>query len=790
MSATPIRGADPSEVENLREQTRALQHELEARKRLEAELRDALEARSVAQAHLEALHRIGQALHAELDLEKVVQRLTDEATALCHAEFGAFFYNVVAESGESYMLYTLAGVPREAFAGFPMPRNTPVFAPTFSGECVVRLDDVTRDARYGHNPPHHGMPRGHLPVRSYLAVPVVARFGEVLGGLFFGHSQPGVFTERDEAAVVAVAAHAAAAIENARLYESQKRARALAEEARSATEEARQRTERLQRVTNALARAIGPEDAARIVIREIRELLGMEAGGVFLFDATGTQIERSVIDADAGGAGEEQARTMDLSTPAPICDAARTGELIWVVGEHSIECRYPNLAALRERTRARTWGGLPITFEGRTLGAIGLRGNAERALGEDERAFLLAVGRQCGQAIERARLDDATQAARADAEQANRSKDEFLAMLGHELRNPLSPILTAVQLMRIRGDSASAREQSIIERQVNHLIRLVDDLLDISRITRGKVELSRKPIEVAALLARTMEIVAPVIEERKHRLELALPGEEVWLEGDELRLCQVLTNLLTNAAKYTDPGGTIQLRAERVAEGVVIAVKDNGIGIVPELLPRVFDLFVQGYRSPERRQGGLGIGLALVQNLVHMHGGSVSASSPGPGGGSEFSIRLPVLELEPVAAPRAPGERIVDDFVRITGRRILVVDDNEDAASLLGDMLRSIGHDVRVAHQPSQALAMLARFDVEVAILDIGLPEMDGYELAIAMRERLGSTARLIAVTGYGQDQDRARAEQAGFDAHFAKPVSLAQLIADIELSRGAAPKR
>jgi signal transduction histidine kinase len=766
------------EIEQLREQARRLQHEVDERKQLEAELREALEARSIAQAHLEALHRIGQALHAELDLKKVVQRLTDEATALCGAEFGAFFYNVVAESGESYMLYTLAGAPREAFARFPMPRNTEVFAPTFTGQGVVRFDDVTQDPRYGRNAPYHGMPEGHLPVRSYLAVPVIARFGEVLGGLFFGHSSAGVFSPRDEAAVVGVAAHAATAIENARLYESQKRARTIAEDARSATEKARERTERLQRLTNELARAIGSEDAARIVIREMREFVGMEAGAVLLFDETGTRVDRFVIDADVAEPGELLAHTIDLS-PAPICDAARSGQLVWVVGKDNIERRYPGLAAVREQTGAATWGGLPIIFEGRTLGAIGLRGDQERELGEDERAFLLAVGQQCGQAIERARLDDATRAARADAEQANRAKDEFLAMLGHELRNPLSPILTAVQLMRIRGDTSSIKEQNVIERQVNHLIRLVDDLLDISRITRGKVDLARQSFTVAALVSQAVEVVGPVLAERRQQLEVSLPPDDVWLEGDEFRLCQVLTNLLTNAAKYSDAAGSIRLRAERDRDEIAISVEDNGIGMSPELLPRVFDLFVQGYRSPERRQGGLGIGLALVRSLVQMHGGSVSAASAGPGNGSQFTIRLPVREAR--RAERTGGAQHASGAPRAITRRILVVDDNEDAAILLADMLRSVGHDVRVAHEPLQALAMLSQFEIDVAILDIGLPGMDGYALASKMRVQLGAAVRLIAVTGYGQQQDRARAGAAGFDAHFVKPVSQAQLLTEIE---------
>ncbi|NVB81624.1 MAG: GAF domain-containing protein [Kofleriaceae bacterium] len=776
---------DDLDIDALREHARALQKEIEERKHLEAALRSALQERSVAQAQLEALQRIGKALHSELDLEKIVQRVTDEATAICHAEFGAFFYNVVEPEGERYTLYTLAGVPRERFARFPMPRNTAVFGPTFRGEGVVRLDDVTKDPRYGKNAPYYGMPEGHLPVCSYLAAPVVARSGEVLGGLFFGHSKPGVFDKADENGVIGIAAHAAIAIENARAYEEQRRARIAADEARVAAEQARERTERLQRITVELSRALGAEELSRIVIAETSALAGVEAGSVVLLDEAGTAIESFVIDAGVSEPVAVQARAMDLGTRAPIFDAIRTGALVWVVGADEIDRRYPELASLRAAAGAQTWGALPIMFEGRPLGAVGFSGSTARVLSDEDRAFLLALGRQCGQAVERARLHDATLAARAEAEQANRAKDDFLAMLGHELRNPLSPILTAVHLMRIRGETSTLREQSVIERQVNHLIHLVDELLDISRITRGKVELERKPHKLSTIVSKAVEVVTPLVDERRHQLTISLPDEELWLDVDDVRICQVLTNLLTNAARYTERGGQLALCAAREDSCVVIRVKDNGVGMPPELLPRVFDLFVQGYRTSDRSQGGLGVGLALVRNLVVMHGGSVGVASAGPGKGSELTVRLPIIVPNRAVAATGDGERSIREGVSVTSRRILVVDDNVDAATLLADLLRTVGHDVRVAHDGAVALDIQARFHPEIGILDIGLPRMDGYELATIMRERAARTIRLMAVTGYGQEQDRARAERAGFDAHFVKPVALAKLLTEIELRSG-----
>jgi signal transduction histidine kinase/CheY-like chemotaxis protein len=767
-----------SELDALRAQAQTLRREVNERRRLEAALRNALDDAAASRAQLEALHRIGKALHSELDLERVVQRVTDEGTAICHAEFGAFFYNLIDARGESYMLYTLAGVPRERFAGFPMPRNTQVFAPTFSGEGVVRIDDITKDPHYGRSAPYHGMPEGHLPVCSYLAVPVVGRSGEVLGGLFFGHSRPGVFTQADEDAVVGIASHAAIAIENARTYEAERRARIAADADRA-------RTEHLQKLTAELSRALSAEDAARVVIRQIRELLGMEAGGVLLLDESGTRIETFVTDGDFQESGVKFAMTHDLSTPAPLFDAVRTGELVWVVGEAAIAQRYPHLESLRRMNDGQTWGALPVTFEGRILGAIGLRSATSRELTEGEREFLLALSRQCGQALERARLHDATQAARAEAEQASRAKDDFLAMLGHELRNPLSPILTAVQLMRARGDTSSSREQSIIERQVNHLIHLVDDLLDISRITRGKVELERRPHKLTALVSKAVEVVTPLVEERRHRLTVSVPSEDIWLRVDDFRICQVLTNLLTNAAKYTERGGTIHLSASREGAEAAIRVTDNGTGITADLLPRVFDLFVQGFGGGDRSHGGLGIGLALVHNLVQLHGGSVTAFSQGAGKGSEFVVKLPAIEAAR-GAVHTDGERSIRERVEVVSRRVLLVDDNEDAALLLGDLLRSVGHDVRVAHDGASAIDAATRFRPEIAILDIGLPDMDGHELAVAIRERLDTKVRLMALTGYGQQNDVARTERAGFEAHFVKPVALAKLLTEIEMSRSA----
>ena len=371
-------------------------------------------------------------------------------------------------------------------------------------------------------------------------------------------------------------------------------------------------------------------------------------------------------------------------------------------------------------------------------------------------------------------LVERVELARQDAEHANRAKDEFLAMLGHELRNPLSPIVTALTLLQHRGQAS--KELDIIARQVDHVIRLVDDLLDIARITRGKVELRRQVVELDGVVAKAIEIATPLLEQRRHHLEVDV-SRDLRVDGDPMRLAQVVANLLTNAAKYTPKGGRIEVRAAREGDRVVLAVRDNGVGIPRELLPHVFDLFVQGKRTSDRRDGGLGIGLALVDNLVRLHDGEVSASSDGPGTGSTFVVQLPLAGPVP-AAPEpdvatTPGPDV---------RRVLLVDDNVDAADLLALVLRSEGHHVAVAHDGVQALTLADELRPEVAVLDIGLPVMDGYELATRLGERHGR-CRLIALSGYGQPSDRHRSSVAGFELHLIKPVDYATLIAAISRS-------
>ncbi len=552
---------------------------------------------------LELLNATGASIASQLDLEALVQTVTDAATQLSGARYGAFFYNVIDQHGESLLLYALCGAPREAFEKFGVPRNTPLFNQTFHGLSVVRSADITQDPRYGQMAPHHGMPEGHLPMRSYLAVPVVSRNGTVIGGLFFGHQEPGVFTERAEQLVVGVAAQAAIAIDNARLYE----------------------------------------------------------------------------------------------------------------------------AAQRE---------------------IASRERAEAALRE-----------------------------------ADRRKDEFLATLAHELRNPLAPIRQAALISQSAAatDAQKRWSHNVISRQVQHMSLLLDDLLDVSRITRGRLELRTQMTELAAIIDAAVETARPAIDIKRHVLSIDIPKSPVHFAADPLRIAQVLSNLLTNAAKYTDPEGQIRLTAVRSEDAVTISVTDSGIGIPPEATERVFAMFSQVQSNQDRSEGGLGIGLALAKGLVELHGGQIQAKSAGTGQGSEFVVRLPLS----AGGASKNGESGGISTAPKTSRRVLIADDNRDAADSLGALLEMEGHEVTVVHDGAQALAAFAQTRPEIALLDIGMPGLNGYEVARRVRAgALGRTVTLIAVTGWGQDRDKAQALAAGFNHHFTKPIDPERLSLLLRLER------
>ena len=693
--------------------------DISAAKRSEALLLD--EARA-----LDMLNRVGQTVAAELDLDRAVQVVTDAATQLSGAAFGAFFSNNVDDEGESYTLYAISGVPRESFSQFPLPRNTALFGATFRGERVVRVDDVLADGRYGQSAPQFGMPAGHLPVRSYLAVPVISRSGSVLGGLFMGHPQPGVFTERSERLLLGIASQAAIAVDNGRLYQAAQQEI----ERRKAVEEALRRSDRVYR-------AIG--DSIDF--------------GIWICDPDGRNTFASKSFLELVGMTQEQCSQFGWASALHPDEAAATVSS-WQ-------------ACVRE---GGTWNR-----EYRFLGVDGqyhpvlARGGPVR---DDQGRILCWAGINLD-------IGDIKQAEQALVE-ADRRKDEFLAILAHELRNPLAPMRYALAIARQPSRTAEQQRQAedVIDRQLKHMSRLLDDLLDVSRITHGTLELRRSQIDLTSIVATAIEAARPLIDAKRHELTLELPIQTLRVDADLVRLSQVFANLLINAAKYTDAGGKIQLRAWQEDGQVAVSVRDNGIGIAPEMMPRLFRLFSQARTALERSEGGLGIGLALVKGVVALHGGSVQARSDGPHLGSEFTVRLPLSPARPVEVAHAV------DGTQVNGTRLrmLVADDNRDNAETCAMLLRLRGHEVHTAYGGRIAFDLAQRVQPQVLLLDIGMPELNGYELARRIRgETWGQSMVLVAITGWGQQEDKERALAAGFNHHITKPIELGQLDAVLQ---------
>jgi len=430
----------------------------------------------------------------------------------------------------------------------------------------------------------------------------------------------------------------------------------------------------------------------------------------------------------------------------------------------------PEQLRLLREIAPRASMSVPLVARGRTLGTLLFLACGDRwTYGAEDLALAEDLARRAALALDTARLHEALH-------EAARRKDEFLAMLAHELRNPLVPIVNSLQLLEAQaGDSAPLqRVHALIDRQVSHITRLVDDLLDVARVTRGMIELRKETVDLAAAAAHAAQARQPLFDTRGQTLTTSLPDEPLWIEADPVRLAQVIDNLLNNAAKYTDPGGRIWLTVAREGDTAVLHVRDTGQGIAPDLLPAIFDPFTQADRSLARSQGGLGIGLTLVRQLVEQHGGRVTASSGGPGQGSDFRVTLPALppERARVEPARPPEER----SRAAVGHRIVVVEDNPDARETLEELLELRGHAVESAPDGLLGLELLLTARPRVGLIDIGLPRLDGYEVARRARLELGTDIYLAAITGYGRAEDREQALAAGFDAHLVKPLDPEEL--------------
>ncbi len=930
---------------------------------------------------LEILNEVGEDLVGDRDLNSIVQAVTDAGRSISGAEFGAFFFNVKDDEGGSYMLYTLSGLPREAFANFPMPRNTEIFAPTFSGRSILRIHDVLQDARYGRNKPYKGMPPGHPPVRSYLSVPVISRNGEVLGGLFYGHSTPGVFTASAEETILALAAQAAMAIDNSNLYQALQReleAQRQGRQALQASEELLRHVveslpvamftcdrngtvlvhnEALTQLIGStpkvgvdkwrdlvthyntdgspigekeypLARALteGKGSLDQEVIMEFKNGRRITAlvNSIPMHDEQGTITgaikvvvdisERKSLELEQQHSAEHLQLSMDIARlgswsyefPTKVVEmdsrcqeihgvrpeevqedihqkvvhpddmAARTKalqEALDPVGngrmelEHRIynqkdgELRWVRLAA-----KVFFENGQPHRMIG-TVQDITERKLAQEALRESEERFRMLskhMDQMAWIANEQYRLiwmnerwfdftglgmdeirenggiriyhpDDKEQLAtlfrerlrsnkpweevfrlrrwdgvyrwfltRAtpmlDAEgnvmrwfgtntditeskeaqealrQADQRKDHFLATLAHELRSPLAPLRNGLELLPMitDNDEEVARVHAMMQRQLSHMVNLIDDLMDLSRISREMIQLRSEQVDLMSAAAQAIEAVQPMLDGFGHAFTYKAPTERMIASGDGTRITQMINNLLNNAAKYTPRNGRIELTLERDKDHAVIQVKDNGLGIPAEMLPRVFDMFSQVNSSKGSSGGGLGIGLHIVKKLVEMHKGTVEVQSDGEGKGSLFTIRLPLSGHGEMITAKDPPETTSV----LQRKRIMVVDDNRDSASSLAAVLGAMGQETLVANDGEEAVAMAERKRPDLVFMDIGMPRMNGYEACKAIRAReWGRGMVIVALTGWGLEQDRERSVEAGFDHHLVKPVDRARLI-------------
>ena len=677
----------------------------------------------------QALHRIGMRLAGERDLQRLVQLVTDEATALVDAAFGAFFYNVLDDQGAWYMLYTLSGMGRENFEKFPMPRNTEIFAPTFGGHATVRLDDVTKDPRYGKNAPFHGMPPGHLPIRSYLAVPVVSgRAGNVIGGLFFGHPQPARFAERDEKIVEGIASQAAVAIDNARLNEQLRRGE-----------------ERYRFMADSIPQIVWTAGADGQPDWFNRRWL----------DYTGLTAEQVV-----GAGWQTIVHPDDLETClARWNHSARTGE------EYGIEYR------LRAADSSYRWH----------LGRA--------APMRDQSGKIIKWFGTCTDIHDQ-------KTAETQLVAANAAKDQFLAVLSHELRTPLMPVLLTVQSLQESAATMSPAEHNdaldVIRRNVELEARLIDDLLDLTRISKGKLQLNFDTVDVHAALRSAMDICSIDVVGKQLGTTMDLAATRHHVRGDSARLQQVFWNLIKNAIKFTPPHGHVTVHTYDDPGGALkIAITDTGIGIEPAHVARIFDAFEQADRSVTRQFGGLGLGLAISKALVDLHGGKLSAQSAGPNLGSTFMIALRPTTAPTTAPAPAPDDSAPSPAIAFAGLssaapsespapsaesiNILLVDDHRDTNRAMARLLERLGYRVRTADSVASALHVAAGDEpIDLLISDIGLPDGSGLELMQQLLSR--RPIKGIALSGFGMEEDVKRSKEAGFYEHLTKPINFKRL--------------
>jgi PAS domain S-box-containing protein len=613
-----------------------------------------------------------------------------------------------------------------------------------------------------------------LGLSSCIITPLIAR-GRVLGTISF------VFTEShrhynqtDLALAEDLARRAAIAIDNARLYQQ-------AQQAKKAAEKAAQRTFRLQTVTAALSQSLTPLQVVDVIVEQSMAVLEAASAMVVLVSADRRELE--IVKAVGYEVYSlESGQKFPIETNVPLAEAVRTGEPVWMETLTDRITRYPHLAEYYSRSAYTSWMSLPLMFEGKAVGGISLNFREFRQLSADDREFILAISRQCAQAIYRAQLYEAERQARTNAEQANRVKDEFLAVLSHELRSPLNPILGWTQLLQRQKLPPAKVTQALqtIERNAKLQAQLIEDLLDISRMMQGKLSLNIAPTNLISVIENAIETVHLAAAAKSLKIQTVLQPNHNQVVGDANRLQQVFWNLLSNAIKFTPEGGRIEINLEQQGNQVKIQVTDNGRGIKPDFLPYVFEYFRQADSSTTRQFGGLGLGLAIVRQIVELHGGTVQAQSLGENLGATFTVLLPTTQLR---SPSTLATQQANQSIDLTDINILVVDDEPDMGLLVEFILTQYGAKVTVASSALEVLTILMQFTPDLLLCDIGMPDMDGYMLMRHIRKlspETGGRIPAIALTAYASESDRHQVLAAGFQLHIPKPVEPEALVAAI----------
>jgi PAS domain S-box-containing protein len=614
-----------------------------------------------------------------------------------------------------------------------------------------------------------------LSLKSSIITPLKAR-GRVFGSISF------IFTESDRHYSMSdltlaedLARRAAIAVDNARLYQQ-------AQQARQAAEKAVDRTARLQAVTAALSESLTPLQVAEVIVEQSMAVLKATSALVVLVNEDRNELE--IVKAVGYPKNlVESWQQFSLNLNTPLTEAIQTGKPVWIETLAERLARYPHLADVFKQYNFDSWMSLPLITEGRTVGGITLNFQEFKQLSEQEREFVLALSRQCAQAIVRAQLYEAEQKARTQAEQANRVKDEFLAVLSHELRSPLNPILGWTKLLRTKQLSSTQIEGALatIERNAKLQAQLVEDLLDISRMLQGKLSLDQAQVNIIEVIEGAIETVELAAAAKSIQIHTIFQLGEKIVQGDANRLQQVVWNLLSNAIKFTPEGGRVEIKLEEIDDQIQIQVIDNGKGIKPDFLPYVFEYFRQADSSTTRTFGGLGLGLAIARQIVELHGGTVQAYSPGEGLGTTLTVLLPAIMIQP---PLSLNTKPQNQSADLTGFRILVVDDEVDMGRLTEFILSRYGAEVAVTASAADALPLLTQFRPDLLLCDIGMPEIDGYRLMRKIRELLPETESnipAIALTAYASEYDRRQALAAGFNLHLTKPIDPDTLVMEIK---------